>query len=274
MKKLLGIICLCMAVLGTNVVAQEVDASTDKTDLISLTEAIKSEETISPSTNKGSDKEEFVSIHQININVPITRAEFIISIMRTTDFEYHNIMDTHYAMPEMIKAHELGLIDIDKYPVNTWSEIISNEEKSEILSNAMKNNGIDMGKVYTALSQVLVENVNVNGNALDLKGLQISHYKGQIMLPLRCVAESMGFKVTWNPETYSAIVENNDIKSEVEVGFDLYSYSSKKAIGMSQPFSAGAAPRLNNGVFYVPVGFFTMFSNVNIGNNTIEFTLK
>lgn len=219
-------------------------------------------------------EESLVSIHQINMNVPITRAEFIIAIIQTTGVDLPMIMDTHYALPAMQRAEALGLIDLEKYPMETWSQVMSNEEKSEVLSKAMQNNAIDMGKVYTAMSQLLVEKVEVEGKLVDLEGLPVSHSQGKLMLPLRPVAEAMGFKVTWDKENYSATLTNGEIQSIVQVGFDLYTYTSVKAIGMSTPFSEGAAPRLIDGTVYVPVGYFSMFGEIKIVDNTVQFKMK
>ena len=220
------------------------------------------------------NNEELVSIHQINMNVPITRAEFIMAIVNTTGEQLPPVMDTHYAMSAMKKAEEMGLIDLAAYPMESWSEIMPNEEKVEVLSKAMNNEQIDMGKVYTALSQLLVEKVEVDGMSVDLKGIPVSHYNGKLMLPLRSIAEAMGFKVTWNKDTYSATLNNGQIQSTVEVGFDSYYYSSMNAIGMSAPFSAGVAPRFIDGMIYVPVDYFSLFTDVELSNGIVHFTMK
>lgn len=213
------------------------------------------------------------SIHQINMEVPITRAEFITTIIKAHGVELHPIMDTHYALPAMQKAEELGLIDLEKYPMDTWSQVMTAEEKSEVLTKAMQN-GIDMGKVYTALSQVLVDNVEVDGKLVDFKGLPFTHDQGHLMVPVRPLAEAMGFEVTWDKDTYSATLNNGKIKSTVQVGFDSYNYSSVVAIGMSAPFSVGAAPRFIDGTMYVPVEYFTMFADMEIADHTVHFTMK
>ncbi|MGL4736386.1 MAG: copper amine oxidase N-terminal domain-containing protein [Cellulosilyticaceae bacterium] len=218
--------------------------------------------------------QDVVSVHQINMNVPITRAEMIIAIVQATGEQLPMIMDTHYALPAMEKAEQLGLIDLKQYPMETWSQVMTNEEKSTLLSKAMANKSIDMEKVYTALSQLLVEHVTVDGKPVDLGGLTVSHYNGKLMLPLRPIAEAMGFKVTWDPSTYSATLNNGTIQSVVQVGYDMYNYSSVKAIGMSAPFSAGAAPRLIDGVVYVPAAYFGMFADYEISDSTIQFQMK
>ncbi|MGL5677627.1 MAG: copper amine oxidase N-terminal domain-containing protein [Cellulosilyticaceae bacterium] len=220
------------------------------------------------------EKEEGVgSIHQINMEAPITRAEFIIAVMGMTGDKLPQIMDTHYALPAMDRAAELGIIDLEKYPQETWSEVMTAEEKSEVLTKAMQNNGIDIGEVYTTLSQILLDKVTVNGEEVDLGGLPLSHYKGNVMVPLRPVAKAMGFEVTWDQPTYTATLNNGKIKSDVQVGFDSYCYTSVNAIGMSAPFSAGAAPRLVDGVMYVPAAYFDMFGDIEASDATLKITV-
>ncbi|MGL4344792.1 MAG: copper amine oxidase N-terminal domain-containing protein [Cellulosilyticaceae bacterium] len=256
MKKYLKIVglTLCMSFASGSVWASEVP-------MTPLTAAIE----------QSNDE---VSIHQINLDAPITRAEFIIAMVKSTGVELPQIMDTHYALPAMQRASDLGIIDLEAYPMETWSQIMPKEEKLEILTKAMQNNGFDMGKVYDTLNQILIEKVTVNGKEVDLCGLPISHYQGHVMLPLRPVAEAMGFKVTWEPKTYTATLNNGEIQSAVQVGFDMYNYSSVKAIGMSAPFSAGAAPRLIDGTVYVPAEYFGMFADSQVSNHTLQYTLK
>lgn len=241
--------------------------------LTSLT-AIAQEMVILPITTPVEGEGDFISIHQINMEAPITRAEFITVLVLTTVEELPPIMDTHYALPAMQKAESLGLIDLEKYPMETWSQLMPAEEKSEVLSKAMGNKEIDMGKVYTAFSRVLVKDVKVDGKAVEFGNLKPSHYNGKVMLPLRAVAEAMGFEITWEPTTYTATLSNGKIKSDVQMGFDVYSYTSEVAIGMSQPFSAGAAPKLVEGTMYVPAAYFGMFADMEVNNNAIHFTMK
>lgn len=247
-------VALCMGFTSSCVFAQEIDIVPIKTQI---------EKT-----------EDIVSIHQINMDVPITRAEFIFAIISATGVELPPIMDTHYAMPAMEKAEQLGIIDLEAYPIKTWSEMMPNEEKVAVLTKAMQNNDIDMGKVYTGLNQILIEHIEIEGKLIDLQGLPVRHYKGKLMLPMRGIAEAMGFEVTWNPTNYTATLNNGDIESMIQIGFDSYNYSSVKAIGMSAPFSAGAAPLMIDGTFYVPVDYFSMFANSEVVDHTVRFIMK
>lgn len=215
------------------------------------------------------------STHPLNIDLPITRAEFIIAVLKgySQEESLPPIMDTHYALPAMHKAESLGLIDLEKYPMNTWSEIITQEEKIEILTKAMQNSEMNMEKVYATLNEILIKDVTLNGNPIPLNHLKITHYNGKVLLPLRLVAEAMGFEVAWNQETYTATLNNGKIKSTVQVGFDSYNYSSVNQIGMSAPFSTGAAPRLIDGSVYVAAEYFEMFAGLQTSDHTIHFTL-
>ena len=144
-----------------------------------------------------------VSTHVINRNIPITKAEFITVILQAVNDKEQlpPIMDTHYALPAMERAEKLGIIELKDYPMETWSEMISNEEKSAMLSKAAANKEIDMEKVYKALSEVLIEKVTVDGETVDLGHNLPSHYMCQVMLPLRNIAEAMGFEVEWDAAT-------------------------------------------------------------------------
>lgn len=215
-------------------------------------------------------------MHEINMNIPITRAEFITILVQvvTGVDQFPPIIDTHYAMPFMERAEQLGLIDFEKYPVETWSQVMSTKEKNEVLSKAMEKEDIDMNKVYDAFNKALIAQVTVDENEVDLKDQPPTLYEGKVMLPLRVVAEAMGFEVKWDGNKQIASLSNGKIQSNVEIGFDSYTYESVKAIGMSAPFSAGVAPKLIDGRVYVPSAYFTMFARNTISNNTIHFTLK
>lgn len=77
-----------------------------------------------------------------------------------------------------------------------------------------------------------------------------------VMVPLRAVAEKLGFKVTW--QNGSVLVDDGEMHTVVTIGVDSYTVvtSIPGAVGMSAPFSLGAAPYLSNGTTYVPLELF------------------
>lgn len=100
--------------------------------------------------------------------------------------------------------------------------------------------------------------VTVDGAALDLGTLAPYEQDGRVMLPLRKVAEALGFTVTWNQETQTASVDDGVVKSSVTIGVDSYYMASSHDIGMSAPQSFGATPILHSDSTYVPTDLFTL----------------
>lgn len=78
-----------------------------------------------------------------------------------------------------------------------------------------------------------------------------------IMVPLRAVAEKLGFTVTWNGDG-TILLDDGRMNSTVIIGVDLYQVTTSNPglVGMSAPFSLGAPPYVVNGTTYVPLGLF------------------
>lgn len=92
-----------------------------------------------------------------------------------------------------------------------------------------------------------------------------------VMVPLRTVAEALGFTVTWDGTLPGARVDNGSVHTEVVLGRDLYTVTSSTAVGMTAPFSLGAAPAmLAPGTIYVPAGLF----RVLLGNRDDAVTVQ
>ena len=90
--------------------------------------------------------------------------------------------------------------------------------------------------------------LQVNGAATDIDVC--------VMVPLRALAEELGFTVTWNGS--SVRVDTGDVHTDVTIGVDRYviTTSHEDMVGMSAPFSLGCAPYATNGVTYVPLSLF------------------
>lgn len=72
---------------------------------------------------------------------------------------------------------------------------------------------------------------------------------GVTLVPLRKLAEGLGYEVTWNQETYAAELHKGAQWTSVSVGKDSYFYAKKA------PVALGAAPVIVNDVLYVPLKF-------------------
>ena len=77
-----------------------------------------------------------------------------------------------------------------------------------------------------------------------------------LMVPLRAVAEPLGFTVTWDDG--GVLVDNGTLHTRVVIGQDRYTLTTSidGLVDMSAPFSLGAPPYVANGVTYVPVALF------------------
>lgn len=78
-----------------------------------------------------------------------------------------------------------------------------------------------------------------------------------MMVPLRAVAEKLGFDVVWNGDG-TIFLDDGTMHSTVTLGEDLYQVTTsvEGTVGMSAPFSLGMAPYAVGGVTYAPLGLF------------------
>lgn len=92
----------------------------------------------------------------------------------------------------------------------------------------------------------------------------------QVMVSLRAVAEALGFTVTW--QDGSILVDNGIVHTTLTVGVDRYQLvtSIEGLVGMSAPFSLGAAPYVQDGVSYVPLNLF----HALLGNRKDAITME
>jgi len=89
-----------------------------------------------------------------------------------------------------------------------------------------------------------------------------AHYfvdaQGSVMVPLRAVASSFGFKITWNNTTKAAQVQSNQLTASVPLGKNSYTLSGK------DPLQLDAAPVSIGGTIYVPDDFFSKILGLNV----------
>lgn len=103
----------------------------------------------------------------------------------------------------------------------------------------------------------------IDGQKTDIDAL--------ILVPVRATAEALGFTVTWNGEKQSVNLDNGSMQTDLSIGQDkylVYVSEDSGAIGMSAPFSLGAAPTVINGLTYVPVELFRVL--LGNGENIVK----
>lgn len=107
-----------------------------------------------------------------------------------------------------------------------------------------------------------VQTITVNNEAVDFSNANLSQYmfeeNGNVMVPVRAVAEKMGFTVGWDGENQAVTVGDVSWEVKAYIGLDNYTGLSKTAIGMTAPQSYGAAPQLIEDTTFVPAKMFEL----------------
>ncbi len=110
--------------------------------------------------------------------------------------------------------------------------------------------------------------VVVGNDTLDLENTSVYQSGKHYMIPVRKVAEKLGFKVEWNETDRGIFLDNGEVNTTIHIGTDSYYMASSKAIGMSAPTALGAAPEIKDSVTYVPA---EMFGVLYCNSNAVSF---
>ena len=116
--------------------------------------------------------------------------------------------------------------------------------------------------------------LTVDGKNVDISALPAAYDEnGCVMVPLRVVAEAMGYDVEWNAEEKSVEVSDGEWAALAYIGEDSYIAYSKTAIGMTAPQNYGAAAVIIDDTAVVPADMFELldYSFSSVGQ-FMEFT--
>lgn len=102
------------------------------------------------------------------------------------------------------------------------------------------------------------DKIDIKGEIIGLDGKNIFEQDGLYMIPLRTVAEVLGFKVIWNADERTVSLDDGTAKTVIKIGTDSYYKASSKAIGLTQAKPLGAAPVLKDNKTYVPADLFVL----------------
>ncbi len=123
-----------------------------------------------------------------------------------------------------------------------------------VISPAPAENEVIVGK----------QQIIINGEKVDLDKTNLSQYiyskNGNTMVPLRAVAEKMGYVVEWNEEKQAVTVGNDTWEIILYIGDDSYVGVTKikDAVGMTAPQSYGVAPETVEDCTFVPAKMFEL----------------
>ena len=118
----------------------------------------------------------------------------------------------------------------------------------------------------------------VNGKILDTTGLPFPWIKerGVVLVPVRRVAESLGYTVSWNEETQTVRIEDSIQQIDLIPGERIGVFQGKlENISFTRREEMQEAPRLVGDYLYVPVTLFRRFFNdIKISNDRISITVQ
>lgn len=102
--------------------------------------------------------------------------------------------------------------------------------------------------------EVASAKISVNGTVIDAPTLYLAA-NGEIMVPLRAVAEALGYTVSWNNESRSIVVEGGQdaTKISMTIGYEYYKDAQTTPITLSTASEISTESHRT----YVPVSFFT-----------------
>lgn len=98
----------------------------------------------------------------------------------------------------------------------------------------------------SAVSMAEDYTISVNGVQLEKKGYLEN---GKVMVPVRAIAEALGFEVTWNGEAQRVELLRGANYITFRIGVDGYTFAK------TAPMPLGVAPVEINGTTFVPVNF-------------------
>ncbi|MNJ39150.1 Protease inhibitor precursor [compost metagenome] len=110
--------------------------------------------------------------------------------------------------------------------------------------------------------------IEINGTRLAIDGYKLLN-GAEPMLPLRAVAEQLGYTVKWNQTDRSAKVSKDSMIAVVKNGEDKYLMDELST-------SLGTAPELTNGNLHVPASFVgeILSGAVSVNDNTVSITMQ
>ena len=127
----------------------------------------------------------------------------------------------------------------------------------------------------TALAAPAITGGQLNGTDLELGAVETYVSGDCTMVPVRQVAEALGFTVTWDGENRAISMDDGVLHTTITIGTDLYWYASSIAIGMSSPVELGAVPEIRENQTYVPLSLFGMMYGEDgavVEGETLTFT--
>ena len=157
-----------------------------------------------------------------------------------------------------MKKHIITSVILAAMVIGTSSALAADTEPM-VIGATIPEEGFSASELLIGVPQI-----TVGGETVDLSKTNLSQYifaeNGNTMVPLRFVAEKMGYTVDWDGEKQAVKVSNDTWEVVLQIGLDSYVGVTKikDAVGMTAPQSYGTAPQIIEDTTFVPAKMFEL----------------
>ena len=170
---------------------------------------------------------------------------------------------TPYKTKQMVRVEDIAV----GTQLFIWYEIVAMSYPGQTGATQAvligQEEGLGPRAVYTPWAGAEAANLVINDKTIALGAQKLMNHNGHLMVPLATVAQSLGFKITWNGADRTVGLDDGTVKTTLTIGEDSYYKASSQAIGLTQSFSLGGAPTIVNGRTYVPASLFNLLYSDN-----------
>ncbi len=143
--------------------------------------------------------------------------------------------------------------------------------------------------VFAETENILQPKITVDGKGIDLEGLGIFEHistrknkynssenseKGStIMIPLRAVAQQMGYEIKWDGENQKITLNNDESELVLYVNKDTYTLKYQKNGVYDEKSILSEKPLMFGNITFVPIEMFDLLGySYEINGNNITFS--
>lgn len=108
--------------------------------------------------------------------------------------------------------------------------------------------------------------IEINGNILNAGDATTYKKNDRVMVPVRYVAEALGFNINWVSEDQSVDIVQDDFSTRIRIGEDSY-FMRYHPYAKVAPFKLGVAPEIKGGRTFVPLEFVSEVLKAKVSIN-------
>jgi hypothetical protein len=171
------------------------------------------------------------------------------------------------------------IVDISDVEVGSqlfvWYDIVALSYPGQTVATKAvfvgQEEGLGVRAVYTPMVGAESISITIRDESINPGEKQAVDHNGLLMIPLRSVAEGLGFDVIWNGDDQSILLDDGTINTTLYIGHDNYFKASSQGVGHTGSFTLNAAPMLIDSSTYVPAALFNLLYS---DNDAVKFEIE